>query len=74
MATIAEQMQAQIAFNKALPKIQMQLTSKSVASIPYQEGLLELLEEAGFDASYCQREGEIFVRFKEKAGGFWANR
>ena len=71
---IAEQMQAQIAFNKALPNIQMQLTTKDVASIPYTEGLLELLNNAGFDANYNQREGEIFVQFKTKSGGFWADR
>lgn len=71
---IAEQMQAQIAFNKALPNIQMQLTTKDVASIPYTDGLTELLNNAGFDANYNQREGEIFVKFKTKSGGFWADR
>lgn len=66
-------MKAQIALNKALPNIQMQLTTKNVASIPYEDGLLELLQEAGFEANYCQREGEIFVSFKDD-GGFYANR
>lgn len=73
MKTIAEQMKAQIALNKALPQIQMQLTTNDVASVPYTDGLLELLQEAGFEANYCQREGEIFVKFKDD-GGFWANR
>ena len=36
---LAEQMQAQIALNKALPQIQMQLSSKDVAMIDYQDGL-----------------------------------
>ena len=74
MKNIAEQMRAQIAFNKALPNIQMQLTNNDFAQIPYQDGLLEMLQEAGFNASYNQREGEIFVSFKEKSGGFWADR
>ena len=70
---IAEQMQANIAFNKALPNIQAQLTNKNFAQVPYQNGLLEMLQEAGFEANYNQREGEIIVKFKSD-GGFWANR
>lgn len=71
---IAEQMQAQIAFNKALPQIQMQLSTKDTASIPYQDGLIPLLIEAGFDVRTSQYDsGTIFVSFKNK-GGFWADR
>lgn len=73
MSTIAEQMKAQIAFNKALPNIQMQLATKDVATIPYEHGMLELLKEAGFEANYNQRESSIFVRFKSTSG-FWADR
>lgn len=70
---IAQQMKAQIAFNKALPSIQMQLSNKDYASVPYADGLLDMLKMEGFEANYNQREGEIFVSFKED-GGFWANR
>lgn len=70
---LAEQMQAQIAFNKALPLIQMQLTNKSFALIDYQNGLQELLIQNGFDVNYNQRECQLVVRFKNK-NGFWANR
>ena len=66
-------MQAQIALNKALPLIQMQLTNKSCALIDYQDGLQELLIQNGFDVSYNQREGQLVVKFKDN-GGFWNNR
>ena len=36
---LAEQMQAQIALNKEMPLIQMQLTNNSFALFDYQEGL-----------------------------------
>lgn len=71
---LAQQMQAQIALNKALPQIQMQLSSKDVAMIDYQDGLQELLIQNGFDVSYCQREGQLVIKFKNNSGGFWANR
>ena len=51
---IAEQMQAQIAFNKALPQIQAQLTNGNVAHVPYCDGILQLLQDAGFDVQYSQ--------------------
>lgn len=71
---LAQQMQAQIALNKALPQIQMQLSSKDVAMIDYQDGLQELLIQNGFDVSYCQRECQLVVKFKNNSGGFWADR
>ena len=71
---LAEQMQAQIAFNKALPLIQMQLTNKSFALIDYQDGLQELLIQNGFDVTYNQRECQLVVRFKTNNAGFWTNR
>lgn len=71
---LAQQMQAQIALNKALPQIQMQLSSKDVAMIDYQDGLQELLIQNGFDVSYCQRECQLVVKFKNNSGGFWSNR
>lgn len=71
---LAEQMQAQISFNKALPLIQMQLTNKSFALIDYQNGLQELLIQNGFNVSYNQRECQLVVRFKNNNGGFWSNR
>ena len=49
---LAEQMQAQIALNKALPLIQMQLANNSFALVDYQDGLCELLIQNGFDVSY----------------------
>lgn len=49
---LAEQMQAQIALNKVLPLIQMQLTNNSFALVDYQDGLQELLIQNGFDVSY----------------------
>jgi hypothetical protein len=61
---LAQQMQAQIALNKALPQIQMQLTNNSFALIDYQDGLQELLIQNGFDVSYNQRECQLVVRFK----------
>ena len=71
---LAEQMQAQIAFNKALPLIQMQLTNNSFALIDYQDGLQELLIQNGFDVTYDQRECQLVVRFKNNNAGFWSNR
>lgn len=71
---LAEQMQEQIAFNKALPLIQMQLTNKSFALIDYQNGLQELLIQNGFDVTYNQRECQLVVRFKNNNSGFWSNR
>jgi hypothetical protein len=71
--TLAEQMQAQIAFNKALPSIQTQLTNKDFALIDYQNGLQELLIQNGFDVSYNQRECQLVVKFKTNTG-FWSNR
>ena len=40
---LAEQMQAQIALNKVLPLIQMQLANNSFALVDYKDGLQELL-------------------------------
>jgi hypothetical protein len=71
---LAEQMQAQIALTKALPSIQMQLSSKDVAMIDYQDGLQELLIQNGFDVTYNQRECQLVVRFKNNSGGFWSDR
>ena len=71
--TLAEQIQAQIAFNKVLPSIQMQLTNKDFALIDYQNGLQELLIQNGFDVSYNQRECQLVVKFKTNTG-FWSNR
>lgn len=71
---LAKQMQAQIAFNKVLPSIQMQLTNNSYALIDYKEGLRELLIQNGFDVSYCQREDLLVVKFKSNNDGYWANR
>jgi hypothetical protein len=70
---LAEQMKAQIALNKALPLIQMQLTNNSFALIDDQDGLRELLIQNGFDVSYNQRECQLVVKFKNN-GGFWNNR
>ena len=70
---VAEQMQAQIALNKALPQIQMQLSNNNVAYIDYHKGLQDLLIQNGFDVSYCQRECQLVVKFKDN-GGFWSNR
>lgn len=71
---LAQQMQAQIALNKALPQIQMQLSSKDVAMIDYQDGLQELLIQNGFDVTYNQRECQLVVQFKNQNKGFWADR
>lgn len=71
---LAEQMQAQIEFNKSLLSIQTQLTNNSFALVDYKEGLQELLIQNGFDVSYCQRECQLIVKFKENDSGFWANR
>ena len=70
---LAEQMQAQIALNKVLPSIQMQLSNNSFALVDYQEGLQDLLIQNGFDVSYNQRECQLVVKFKNK-NGFWDNR
>ena len=71
---LAEQMKAQIALNKALPLIQMQLTNNSCALIDNQDGLRELLIQNGFDVSYNQRECQLVVKFKTNSNGFWSNR
>ena len=71
--TLAEQIKAQIAFNKVLPSIQMQLTNKDFALIDYQDGLQELLIQNGFDVSYNQRECQLVVKFKTN-NGFWSDR
>lgn len=71
--TLAEQIQAQIAFNKALMSIQTQLTNKDFALIDYQNGLQEMLIQNGFDVSYNQRECQLVVKFKNN-NGFWSNR
>ena len=70
---LAEQMQAQIALNKALPLIQMQLSNNSFALVDYHDGLQELLIQNGFDVSYNQRECQLVVKFKANTG-FWSNR
>lgn len=70
---LAEQMQAQIALNKVLPKIQMQLSNNSFALVDYHNGLQDLLIQNGFDVSYNQRECQLVVKFKNK-NGFWDNR
>lgn len=70
---LAEQIQAQIALNKVLPQIQMQLSNNSFALVDYQEGLQDLLIQNGFDVSYNQRECQLVVKFKNK-NGFWVNR
>lgn len=71
---LAQQMQAQIALNKVLPQIQMQLTNNSFALIDYQDGLQELLIQNGFDVTYNQRECQLVVQFKNQNKGFWADR
>lgn len=71
---LAEQMQAQIALNKALPIIQMQLSNNNIAIIDYQDGLMDLLIQSGFDVSYNQRECQLVVKFKNNSNGFWSNR
>ena len=70
---LAEQMQAQIALNKVLPSIQMQLANNSFALIDYQDGLQKLLIQNGFDVSYNQRECQLVVKFKNNTG-FWHHR
>lgn len=70
---LAEQMQAQITFNKTLPLIQMQLANNSFALVDYKDGLQELLIQNGFDVSYNQRECQLVVKFKNNTG-FWTNR
>ena len=70
---LAEQMQAQIALNKVLPLIQMQLANNSFAVIDYQDGLQELLIQNGFDVNYNQRECQLVVKFKNNTG-FYSNR
>lgn len=70
---LAEQMQAQIALNKTLPLIQIQLANNSFALVDYKDGLCELLIQNGFDVSYNQRECQLVVKFKNNTG-FWSNR
>lgn len=70
---VAEQMQAQIAFNKVLPQIQMQLSNQDFALVDYQNGLQELLIQNGFDVNYNQRECQLVVKFKSN-NGFWCDR
>lgn len=70
---VAEQMQAQIAFNKVLPQIQMQLSNQDFALVDYQNGLQELLNQNGFDVNYNQRECQLVVKFKSN-NDFWYNR
>ena len=70
---LAEQMQSQIALNKVLALIQMQLSNNSFALVDYQDGLRELLIQNGFDVSYNQREYQLVVKFKNNTG-FWSNR
>ena len=70
---LAEQIQAQIALNKVLPLIQMQLANNSFAVIDYQDGLQELLIQNGFDVNYNQRECQLVVKFKNNTG-FWHDR
>ena len=72
MKTIAEQMRAQIAFEKALPRIKQSLMNNSCAVIPYEDRLQEMLINAGFDVTYNQYNDDLCVKFKDK--GFWANR
>ena len=71
--SLAQQMQAQIALNKVLALIQMQLTNNSFVLVDYQDGLQELLIQNGFDVSYNQRECQLVVKFKNNTG-FWSNR
>lgn len=73
MKTIADQIQAQIAFEKALPRIKQGLMNNSCTVIPYEDGLQEMLINAGFDVTYNQYDHDLCVKFKDK-GGFWANR
>ena len=73
MKTLAEQMQAQIAFEKALSRIKQGLMNNSCTVIPYEDGLQELLINAGFDVTYNQYDGDLCVKFKDN-GGFWTDR
>ena len=70
---IAEQMQAQIAFEKALPRIKQGLMNNSFTVIPNEDGLQQLLTEAGFDVTYNHYDNDLCVKFKEKSGP-WADR
>ena len=69
---IAEQMKAQIAFNKALPRIQQLLTNNKYAVIPYEDGLMELLINAGFKVEHNRFDNDLCVSFKNK--GVWKGR
>ena len=69
---VADQMKAQIAFNKALPRIQQLLTNNKYAVIPYEDGLMELLIDAGFEVEHNRYDNDLCVSFKSK--GFWENR
>lgn len=68
---IAEQIQAQIAFEKALPKIKQGLMYNSCTVIPYEDGLQKMLIDAGFDVTYNRYDNDLCVKFKEKPGP-WA--
>ena len=69
---IAEQMKAQIAFNKALPRIQQLLTNNKYAVIPYEDGLMKLLINAGFEVEHNRFDNDLCVSFKDK--GVWTDR
>ena len=69
---IAEQMKAQIAFNKALPRIQQLLTNNKYAVIPYEDGLMEILINAGFEVEHNRFDNDLCVSFKNK--GVWKGR
>ena len=47
--------------------------NNSCTVIPYEDGLQELLINAGFDVTYNQYDRDLCVKFKDK-GGFWADR
>ena len=69
---IADQMKAQIAFNKALPRIQQLLTNNKYAVIPYENGLMELLINSGFEVEHNRFNNDLCVSFKNK--GVWTDR
>lgn len=69
---IADQMKAQIAFNKALPRIQQLLTTNKYAVIPNEPGLMQLLIDAGFEVEHNRFDNDLCVSFKDK--GVWTDR
>lgn len=69
---IAEQMKAQIAFKKALPRIQQLLTNNKYAVIPYENGLMELLISAGFEVEHNRFDNDLCISFKDK--GVWTDK